>query len=394
VSAPVRIVLCAGGAGWEAPLVRDLQHRALGVALGRRCVDHGELLGVALRDRPEAAVLNADVPWLDRDLVGALADHGITVIAVGSEAQRDRLERIGVRHHFAPDVTAEMLASRLHVIAGARPEVDDADAYPDATEARRGRLVAVWGGPGAPGRTTVASELAVGLARAGREVALIDGDAWAASVAQRLGLAEAPSVTQAARLAGDGWPEPIDGCLQPGPAGCSVLVGLARSELWPEVRERAWIAVLGAARERADVVVVDLAAPIEEDEDLVVDRSPYRRNTMTVQALREADDVLLVSAGDPIGLRRGIVAHRTVADARPEVARRTRVVVNRAPSTPRRLQDCSKQVAEWTGRPPLAFLPHEPAFDRVVWEGRPLHDVAPRSPWLRELRSLAGGLAA
>ncbi len=97
---------------------------------------------------------------------------------------------------------------------------------------------------GAPGRTTVASELAVGLARAGNAVVLIDGDAWAASVAQRLGLDEAPSVTQAARLAGDGWPEPIDSCLQRGPAGCSVLVGLARSELWPEVRERAWTAVL------------------------------------------------------------------------------------------------------------------------------------------------------
>jgi MinD-like ATPase involved in chromosome partitioning or flagellar assembly len=316
------------------------------------------------------------------------------VVAIGPDHDRTRLERIGVGHQLGPDVTADALATRLHVIAGARP-VDDghiAEAPVDSPEP--GRLVAVWGGPGAPGRTTVASELAIGLARAGRQVALIDGDSWAASVAQRLGLDESPSVTQAARLAGDGWPEPIDRCLQPGPAGCSVLVGLARAELWPEVRERAWTAVLAAARARADVVVVDLAAPIEEDEDLVVDRSPYRRNTMTVQALREADDVLLVSAGDPIGLRRGIVAHRTVADVRPEVARRTRVVVNRAPAAPRRLQDCSAQVAEWTGRPPLAFLPTETAFDRVVWEGRPLHEVAPRSPWLRELRGLVGALAA
>jgi MinD-like ATPase involved in chromosome partitioning or flagellar assembly len=388
------IVLCGGGAAWEAPLVRGLQQQALGVELVRRCVDHGELLGVALRARPAAVVLSADLLWLDRDLVGTLEDHGIAVVAIGADHERARLERIGVSHHLGLDVAAEALATRLHVLAGARSDADRSDPEPEAAEARRGRLVAVWGGPGAPGRTTVASELAVALARAGSDVALIDGDSWAASVAQRLGLAETPSVTQAARLAGDGWPEPIDECLQPGPAGCSVLVGLARSELWPEVRERAWNAVLTAARERADFVVVDLAAPIEEDEDLVVDRSPYRRNTMTVQALREADDVLLVSAGDPIGLRRGIVAHRTVADARPDVARRIRVVVNRAPTTPRRLQDCSTQVAEWTGQPPLAFLPTEPAFDRVVWQGRPLHDLAPRSPWLRELRGVVGAFAA
>jgi MinD-like ATPase involved in chromosome partitioning or flagellar assembly len=390
----VRIVLCAGDAAWEAPLVRALQARALGVELIRRCVDHGELLGVALRDRPAAVVLNGDLSWLDRDLVGTLEDHGIVVVAIGAEAERARLDRLGVAHQLGTDVTAEGLATVLHGVVGARPDAEAPGPVPERIEPRRGRLVAVWGGPGAPGRTTVASELAVGLARVGNEVALIDGDAWAASVAQRLGLAETPSVTQAARLAGDGWPESIEGCLQAGPAGCSVLVGLARSELWPEVRERAWTAVLTAAQERADVVVVDLAAPIEEDEDLVVDRSPYRRNTMTVQALHEADDVLLVSGGDPIGLRRGIVAHRTVADARPEVARRTRVVLNRAPTTPRRLQDCSTQVAEWTGRPPLAFLPTEPAFDRVVWEGRPLHDLAPRSPWLRELRGLVGEFAA
>lgn len=392
MSAPVRIVLCAGGAAWEAPLVRELQHRALGVELARRCVDHGELLGVAQRDRPLAAVLSADLPWLDRDLVGELQDVGIVAVAVGPEADRARLERIGVVH-LGPEVTAESLATRLHVIAGGR--AGDQPAPEVVVDAPRlGRLVAVWGGPGAPGRTTVASELAIGLARAGHEVALIDGDAWAASVAQRFGLDESPSVTQAARLATDGWPQPIDQCLQRGPAGCSVLVGLARSELWPEVRERSWRAVLDATRERADVVIVDLAAPIEEDEDLVADRSPYRRNTMTVRALCAADDVLLVSAGDPIGLRRGIVAHRTVADVRPEVARCTRVVVNRAPTTPRRLQDCSTQVAEWTGRPPIAFLPTESAFDRVVWEGRPLHDVAPRSPWLHELRGLVGALEA
>jgi Mrp family chromosome partitioning ATPase len=394
VSGPVRILLCAGGAAREAPLVRELQHRALGVELLRRCVDHGELLGLARRDRPRAVVLSTELPWLDRELVGELEDTGVAVVAIGADQERARLERIGVGHHLGPNVTADVLATRLHVIAGARPVDGGPEAGAVVDPPRQGRLVAVWGGPGAPGRTTVASELAIGLARAGSEVALIDGDAWAASVAQRLGLEESPSVTQAARLAGDGWPEPIDRCLQRGPAGCSVLVGLARAELWPEVRERAWTAVLAAARERADVVIVDLAAPIEEDEDLVVDRSPYRRNTMTVQALREADDVLLVSAGDPIGLRRGIVAHRTVADARPEVARCTRVVINRAPSTPRRLQDCSTQVAEWTGRPPLAFLPTESAFDRVLWEGRPLHDVAPRSPWLRELRSLVGTLAA
>ena len=253
-------------------------------------------------------------------------------------------------------------------------------------------MVAVWGGAGAPGRTTVAIHLAVEAARSGLPVLLVDGDAWSASVAQLLGLDEAPSVAQAARLAGEGWRQPLESCLQDGPVGCAVLSGLARSELWPEVRERAWTSVLDAARDARPLVIVDLAAPIEEDEELAFDRVPYRRNLMTVGALAAADEILLVVAGDPVGVRRGIVAHRTLAEARPEVVRKVSVVVNRSPHAARRVQDCSAQLSEWTGSPPIAFLPSEPSFERVVWEGRPLRSIAPRSPWLRELQGLVGVL--
>ena len=70
------MVTCAGGAPWEATLVRALQRPEFGVEVVRRCVDLGELLGVALRDQPRAVVLAADLPWLDRELVGTLHDAG------------------------------------------------------------------------------------------------------------------------------------------------------------------------------------------------------------------------------------------------------------------------------------------------------------------------------
>jgi MinD-like ATPase involved in chromosome partitioning or flagellar assembly len=391
----VRVITCAGGAPWEAPLVRGLQRRELGIELVRRCVDHGELLGVALRDQPRVAVIAADLPWLDRDLIGTLHDHGVTVVAVGNADESLPLDRIGVAHRLRSDASADDLAALLHRIgsndlpAAAVPPVRSTGL----ADPERARMIAVWGAAGSPGRTTLAVHVAAEAARRGRPVLLVDGDVWSASVAQLLGLDEAPSVTQAARLAAEGWREPIQSCFQVGPSGCAVLSGLARSELWPEVRERAWTAVLDAARESRALVVVDLAAPIEEDEELAFDRVPYRRNLMTLTALAAADEVLLVVAGDPIGVRRGIVAHRTLSEARPEVLPNVRVVVNRVPRSARRAQDCSIQLAEWTGKPPVAFLPTEPLFERAVWEGRTLHSIAPRSPWLRELRGLVTALA-
>jgi MinD-like ATPase involved in chromosome partitioning or flagellar assembly len=391
----VRVVTCAGGAPWEAPLVRGLQRRELGIELVRRCVDHGELLGVALRDQARIAVIAAELPWLDRDLVGTLQDHGVTVVAVGAGELTRPLDRIGVAHRLPADATAEDLAALLHRFGvEERPVISpESPLVVGTTEAAASRVVAVWGAAGAPGRTTVAIHLAVEAARRGVPTLLIDGDAWSASVAQVLSLDEAPSVAQAARLAGEGWRQPLAACLQQGPAGCAVLAGLARAELWPEVRERSWTSVLDAARELHPLVIVDLAAPIEEDEELAFDRAPYRRNLMTLAALAAADEVLLVASGDPLGVRRGIVAHRTLAEARPDVVKNVRVVVNRSPRSARRIQDCSSQLSEWTGAPPLAFLPIESAFERTVWEGRSLHEIAPRSSWLRELNGLVGALA-
>lgn len=388
----MRVVTCAGGAAWEAPLVRGWQRRELGVELVRRCIDHGELLGVAMTEHPHVVVVAGELPWLDRDLVGTLQDQGVVIVAVESASAVRALDTIGIAHRTA-DAGAEELAALVHRVGGTRDEPvagsDDGPRQPGG-----GRLVAVWGGAGAPGRSTVAVHLAVEAAHRGTNALLIDGDAWSATVAQLLGLAESPSVAQAARAAGDGWRQSLATCLQDGPDGCRVLSGLARAELWPELRERAWTAVLDAAREQHELVVVDLAAAIEEDEELAFDRVPYRRNLMTRVVLGVADEVVLVVAGDPIGIRRGIVAHRTLVESAAAKPDRVVPVLNRAPRTARRLQDCSAQVGEWTGSPPRAFLPVEPQFERVVWEGRPLHAVAPRSPWLRELQSFVGEVVA
>ena len=251
----------------------------------------------------------------------------------------------------------------------------------------------MWGAAGAPGRTTLAVHLAIESARDGRRTLLVDGDGWSASIAQLLELAESPSVAQAAQSAARGWPEPIADFLQSGPDGVQVLAGLPRAELWPEVRPEAWRAVLDAAVRSFDVVVVDVAAPVEEDEELVADRIPFRRNLMTTVALEHADRVVLVAGADPIGLRRGVVAHRQWVERSPRTDALA-VVVNRIPSRARQIQDCSRAVERWIGAPPAALLPLEPIFTRVVWEGRPLHEIAPRSTWLRELHAVMPELVA
>lgn len=424
----MRVVTCGGGAAWEAALVRGLQRRELGVEVLRRCVDHGELVGIALRERPRAAIVSAELPWLDRELVGTLHDAGVMVIAVENVPGMRPLERMGVTLRIDPAAGAESVAALLARLGPERGSVhrdgtngttngtangtangatlsghaQDGHGLPDhpatgtgGSRSGSGVLLAVWGGAGAPGRTSVAVHLAVELAAQGQRVVLIDGDCWAASIAQLLGIAESPSVTKAARLASDGWPEALATCLQDGPSGVRVLAGLPRADLWPEVRERAWRAVLDEARTEADAVVVDLAASIEEDEELSFDRVPYRRNLMTRVALEEADRIVFVVDANPVGLRRAIFAHRGLVEGMPRSAERVVTVLNRtAGSTAKLREQLANELARWCELAPAGFLPVEAAFGRACWEGRSLHDVAPKSKWLRDLRELvtSGGV--
>ena len=383
------VLVCSGGAAWELALVRGLGRPELGVRVVRRCVDHGELLGTALRDRPRAVIVDASLPWVDRDLVTTLRRAGTETVAIGASARP--LEQIGI-HCLPADASPEAVSALVFGLDIGTSTVGSmsTDRVPSSDA---GRLVAVWGAGGAPGRSTVAIHLAIEAASAGSRTLLIDGDVWSASIAQSLELDEAPSITQAARLAADGWPAPITECVQSGPENVAVLVGLARAELWPEVREESWRAVLAAAVLEYDVIVVDLAAPIEEDEELVFDRVPFRRNLVTTMVLERADEIVMVVGSDPIGLRRAVMAHQALlarTPALPDVS----VILNRAPRSGRRLQDCSRAVTAWIGARPVALLPQEPNFDRVVWEGRPLHAITPRSPWLRELRVLVDAVTA
>ena len=383
------VLVCSGGAAWELAMVRGLGRPELGIRVARRCVDHGELLGTALRDRPRAVLVDASLPWVDRDLVTTLRRAGIETIAIGTSARP--LEQIGV-HRLPAETSPEAVSTLVFGFDEARPLAGSGPVEQESSP-NSGRLVAVWGAGGAPGRSTVAVHLAVEAASTGNRTLLIDGDVWSASIAQSLELGETPSITQAARLAADGWPKPITECVQAGPDNVAVLVGLARAELWPEVREDSWRAVLAAAVLEYDLVVVDLAAPIEEDEELAFDRVPFRRNLVTTVVLEQADEIVMVVASDPIGLRRAVMAHQLLMERTPATAA-VKVVLNRTPRSGRRMQDCSRAVSAWIGTRPLALLPQEPDFTRVVWEGRPLQAVAPKSAWLRELRVVANAVTS
>jgi len=263
-----------------------------------------------------------------------------------------------------------------------------------------GKVVAVWGPQGAPGRTTTALAIAGEIAAAGRSVVLVDADVHGGTVAATLGLLdEAPGFAAACRLAAaDSLTEAeLERVAQHHPStrapGFAVLTGISRPDRWPELAEGRVSAVLRACRDWRDHTVVDVAFNLEDDEEISSDMFAPRRNAATHAVLRGADHVVAVVSADTVGLSRFFRSYVQLLEIVDPS--RVSVVVNRVrPSAGG--WDAAGQVRRTLFRfgsvEAAAFVPEDrEALDAAVLAGATLRDIAPRSPalveWSRFTRS-------
>ena len=282
---------------------------------------------------------------------------------------------------------------------GADPAPSPEEGEP-AGPARESLVTVVWGPTGAPGRTTVAVNLAAEHAVAGRNTLLVDLDTYGPAVGVHLGLTEeSAGVARAVRRADHGRLGAADLAaagvrVRVAGADLTVLTGLTRVDRWPELRPAAVSALIAAAREHWDRVVVDVGFGLEQDEELSFDVPAPQRNGATLAALAAADEVIAVGGPDAVALPRLVRGVEELAEAAP--AARLRVVVNRLRPAAAGVAPRAQVEAVWNryaspATPLEAFLPWDPAAaDPALLAGQVLAEAAPNSPLRRALATLAG----
>ncbi|MEP6560755.1 MAG: chromosome partitioning protein [Nakamurella sp.] len=406
-------LLTAGsGQSWENELVAALDRPGSPMKVLRRCVDIGDVLANASTGQAAVAVVSADLRRLDTEAVSRLRACGVAVVGVHPAADlraRERLERIGISAVVADDAGTDTLlaAARTAVnelathaepdrgLSDPRWSLPPAGAPADVElrdgPTQRGRVIAVWGPTGAPGRTTLATTLAVETAGLGVPTLLIDADVYGGVAASAFGLLdESPGLAGACRLAANGRLD-LAGltalCWSLGD-DLRLLTGIARADRWPEVRPSAIPGLLGVAREMAPLTVVDCAFAVEADEEISFDTMAPRRNGATLAVLAEADVVLAVGSCDPAGLERLIRGLGELADAVPEAE--PLVVLNRCRSAVGSTDEAEAAIDRFAGVRVTARLPEDrAATDRAWRRGVSLAEAAPRSGLRTAVRDLA-----
>ena len=254
-----------------------------------------------------------------------------------------------------------------------------------------GKIIAVWGTHGAPGRSTLALALAAYLNEQGSTI-LVDCDINAPAQVQLLGLPEDSSgLASAARLATHGELDStrLVQTLLSAKADLQVLTGLGRSGRWRELPVASMNKVWEVCRHTAEYTVVDLSGGLEEErvEDFAMEPD---HDAVAAALLEQADLTLIVGAADPVGIRRLI---QLLNSNRQAVGGRSQVVVNRVRSSTAGADPNSaigSVLARYTSASDIVYVPADyRLFDKALMQAQPVAVIESRSAAAKSIAKLA-----
>lgn len=237
------------------------------------------------------------------------------------------------------------------------------------------QVIAVTGGKGGVGKTSVAVNLATALATTGRRVMLLDGDLGLANVDVFLGMS--PRHTMAHVLSGERSLEEI---ILESPHGVQVVPGasgVADMANLSEAGHLGLIQAFSALNHRVDTLIVDTSAGISHS---------------VVQFSQAAQHVLLVVCDEPASMTDAYALVKVLS--RNHGVSRFRVVANmaRSPGEGEHLFEKLQRVTskfldvtlEYVGE-----IPEDPYLRRSIREQRPVIGAFPASPSTRAFKKLA-----
>lgn len=381
-----RVIWALPGVACEPALVGAAP--GAGIAIVRRCVDAADLLACAAAEPAAPVVLDPGVPRLDAEIVRRVRAGGRTVVGVAADdADADRLGAWGLPvARLAADPAEAVAAIARALRASDGPAALAVTAPGVFTPRDRGRVIAVWGPGGSPGRTATAIAIADELAARGLRTCLVDADLRAPSIAVALGIVDASSgVLALARQADSGLVDTVLPARSVRP-GLAVLTGLPHPSRWPDVRPAALSHAIAACARAFDAVVVDPGpAPVASPgTGPTGDHDPDACATACLEA---ADAVVGVGRDDVLGLARLAWAWASAWPAPSAIAMPCALGLVEVPGAPR---GGRRALAEAGIAVPVEAVPWERGWAKALSAGATLAETAPRSSARRAYRSLAG----
>lgn len=283
-------------------------------------------------DEIDVVVAGAETSWVTATVISGWKRAGLSVVGMAPEGDQPAfgMLELGGCDESLPDTTDTnaLIQAVRFVVPAERPE----------SVRRSGKVVAVVGPRGAPGRSEVAVAFSYHCAAAARSTVLVDLDVEAPGIAIRLGLPPRPDILDAANAVRSDSVELPDTCHQAG--SLDIITGSHRRDgslLRPGEAE----AVVREATSVWDVIVLDVGPAA----DLGVWST-------------EPDHLILVVEGSAVGLVRAAELVDQWVGPAPAL------VLNRVDR--RRSREVTKAARRWTGLDPVVVIEDRPGVKRAA----------------------------
>lgn len=391
------------------------------VSVVRHVHELTEVLGIAHTGIARAVLLVSGFEDLTQSLVAQMQEAQLGVVLISDPGIAPPVSNVSVISSLAePQEVLEALARSIETSNGA--DLGDSIVYeepsaPDnqqqnpssdlsiersANSSKNGQVIAVWGPAGAPGRSTVATNLAAIYTQTYEKVCLMDADTYAPSISAQLGLLDDYStLSQLCHLAERGQldeaklTEVINTVKIMGKE-LDLATGITRADRWPEIRSVALEIVLNVARSIYDVIIVDCGFSVEADEEISFDGIAPRRNGATLCALESADQIIVLGNADVVGTPRLIHAvNDLISSPILEIDKnRLHVWFNKVRSHAVGKSPTEHLLQSWQRFGPEVslegFLPFSSEdIDKAWLSGQTLIECAAKAPIVDELRSMS-----
>ncbi len=159
---------------------------------GKECVDQ------TVRQRPTIVLIKEDLPVINgldaaEQITSDMPDVGVILVLTGQEGQEvwHKMLRAGIKEFMTRPIAADRLLEEVRKVASLQSKAAKKASLPAASgepEAPKSQIIAVTGPRGGCGKTVIATNLSVGLARDHEKVALVDLNLWGGDIAMLLDL--------------------------------------------------------------------------------------------------------------------------------------------------------------------------------------------------------------
>ena len=346
---------------------------------GRECVE------VVTRLRPNIVLIKEDLPVVNglaaaEQLAADFPGIGVILILTGSESEEvfRKMLRAGIKDFLTRPIQPNRLAEEVRKVAHLlkASNLAAAAAAPPPDEARH-QVITVTGPRGGCGKTIIAANLAVAMARFSDKVALVDLNLWGGDIAMLLDMT--PRRTLGDLLPGFGGIDydVIENCLTKHNSGVSVMPAPMTGTFDGATLSRFMVqSILDAMRHNYDRTVVDTG---------------YANLEGTLAAMDYSDQILVVVGMDLPRLRDGkLYLKNLVAANYPK--EKIRVVVNRCGGSK---EIAVNEVESILDFPVTAQVPvDESTVGSSLNLGQPFVAASPGKPVSKALIHLAESLAS